>query len=105
MPLFNIAQALIFIALLINTVHLMPAMGRCFRSAETALQSGLLGATLMVRLARNTLGMVLITAVTAPNPEVHAMVPKGIALFVTLAVVNVLLTQQRQRRQMEGLPF
>jgi hypothetical protein len=103
MTIFNIAQLLIFTVLLLNTVHLMPALGRSLRSVETALQSGYLGAILTVRLARNVLGLVLVTASTAPNPAIHALVPKGILLFVVLAVVNVALTQYHQRREVEGL--
>ena len=105
MTFFSIAQLVIFTVLLLNTVHLMPAFGRCLRSAESALQSGYLGAMLAIRLARNTLGLILATASTAPNPEIHALVPKGILLFVLLAVLNLVLTHYRQRRQVEGLRF
>ncbi|MBW0148472.1 hypothetical protein [Marinobacter arenosus] len=105
MTFFSIAQIVIFILLLVNTVHLMPAFGRCLRSADTAIQSGFLCAMLAVRLARNTLGLILVTAATAPNPDIHAMVPKGIALFVVLAATNVALTHFRQRREVEGLRF
>ena len=105
MTFFSIAQIVIFTLLLLNTVHLMPAFGRCLRSAESAVQSGFLCALLSVRLARNSLGLILVTAATAPNPEIHAMVPKGIALFVVLAAINVALTHYQQRRQVEGLRF
>lgn len=103
MTFFSIAQIVIFIVLLLNTVHLMPAIGRCLRAAQTATQSGYLGALLAVRLARNTLGLILVTASTAPNPEIHALVPKGILLFLALAVTNALLTQHRQRSRVRGL--
>lgn len=105
MTFFNIAQLVIFTALLLNTVHLMPALGRCLRSPEAALQSGYLCALLAVRLARNVLGLILVTASTAPNPEIHALVPKGILLFVVLAGASVAMTHYRQRNNVEGARF
>ncbi len=105
MTIFNIAQVLIFIVLLLNTVHLMPTLGRCLRSAETAVRSAYLCTLLSVRLVRNVLGLILVTACTAPNPEVHALVPEGILLFVALAVLNVALTQYGQRDRVEDARF
>lgn len=102
MTLFNIAQLVIFVVLLLNTVHLMPSLGRCLRSAEAAFNSGYLCTLLGVRLARNVLGLILVTASTAPNPEIHALVPKGILLFVALAIVNVVLTQYGERKRAES---
>lgn len=57
---------------------------------------------LTMRLARNILGLILVTASTAPNPDIHAMVPKGILLFLVLAVVNVVLTHYLERARIEG---
>ncbi len=102
MTFFNIAQLIIFVALLLNTVHLMPSLGHCLRSAEAAFNSGYLCTLLGVRLARNVLGLILVTASTAPNPEIHALVPKGILLFVALAAANVALTQHGQRSRIES---
>jgi hypothetical protein len=101
MTIYSIIQLIIFSVLLLNTVHLMPAFGRCLRGAESAFQSGYLCAMLTMRLARNTLGLILATASTAPNPDIHAMVPKGILLFLVLAVVNVVLTHYLERTRME----
>ncbi|MBW7472145.1 hypothetical protein QQF73_13860 [Marinobacter sp. M216] len=105
MTFLSILQVVIFTALLLNTVHLMPAFGRCLRNAESLLRSGYLGAMLTIRLARNALGLILVTASTAPDPNIHALVPKGILLFLVLAVVNVLLTHYRQREDIEGIRF
>ncbi|WP_273429019.1 hypothetical protein [Marinobacter sp.] len=105
MTFFNIVQLVIFTVLLLNTVHLMPTLGRCLRSPEAALQSGYLCTLLAVRLARNVLGLILVTASTAPNPEIHALVPKGILLFVVLAAASVALTHFRQRNSAEGARF
>ncbi|AOY89100.1 hypothetical protein BKP64_13520 [Marinobacter salinus] len=105
MTFLSFLQVVIFITLLLNTVHLMPAFGRCLRNAETVFQSGYLGAMLTIRLARNALGLILVTASTAPDPHIHALVPKGILLFLVLAVVNVVLTHYRQRDDIEGVRF
>lgn len=105
MTFLYILQIVIFAVLLLNTVHLMPAFGRCLRTAESAFQSGYLCAMLTIRLARNALGLILVTASAAPNPEIHALVPKGILLFLVLAVVNAALTHYRQRDEIEGARF
>jgi len=105
MTFLNIAQLVIFIVLLLNTVHLMPSLGRCLRSAQTALNSSFLCTLLGVRLARNVLGLILLTASTAPNPEIHALVPRGILLLVVLAIVNAVLTQYGERKRVEGAGF
>ena len=61
---------------------------------------------LTMRLARNILGLILVTASTAPNPEIHALVPKGILLFLVLALINAALTQYMERiRVEEGARF
>ena len=79
MTLLIVLQVLIFITLMLHTVHLMPAFNRCLRNAETMMEAGYLGAMLTIRLARNILGLILVTASAAPNPDVHALVGKGIA--------------------------
>lgn len=101
MIVYSIIQLIIFSVLLLNTVHLMPAFGRCLRGAESAVQSGYLCALLTMRLARNILGLILVTASTAPNPEIHALVPKGILLFLIFAVLNAALTQYLERARVE----
>jgi hypothetical protein len=61
---------------------------------------------LTLRLARNILGLILVTASTAPNPEIHALVPKGILLFLVLALLNAAMTQYMERiRVEEGARF
>lgn len=61
---------------------------------------------LTLRLARNILGLILVTASTAPNPEIHALVPKGILLFLVLAILNTAMTQYMERiRVGEGARF
>lgn len=106
MTMYSVIQLVIFSVLLLNTVHLMPAFGRCLKGAESAFQSGYLCAMLTMRLARNILGLILVTASTAPNPEIHALVPKGILLFLVLAVINAALTQYMERiRVEEGARF
>lgn len=102
MTIYSVIQLVIFSVMLLNTVHLMPAFGRCLRGAESAFKSGYLCAMLTMRLARNILGLILVTASTAPNPDIHAMVPKGILLFLVLAVVNVVLTHYLERARIEG---
>jgi len=101
MTLYSVIQLVIFSVLLLNTVHLMPAFGRCLRAAQSAFQSGYLCAMLTLRLARNILGLILVTASAAPNPEIHALVPKGILLFLVLAAVNAALTQYIERTRVE----
>lgn len=101
MTIYSVLQLVIFSVLLLNTVHLMPAFGRCLKGAQSAFQSGYLCAMLTMRLARNILGLVLVTASTAPNPEIHALVPKGILLFLVLAALNAVLTQYLERSRME----
>ena len=102
----NLNGLIIFSVLLLNTVHLMPAFGRLLKGAQSAFQSGYLCAMLTLRLARNILGLILVTASTAPNPEIHALVPKGILLFLVLAVLNAALTQYMERiRVEEGARF
>ena len=106
MTIYSVIQLVIFSVLLLNTVHLMPAFGRCLKGAESAFQSGYLCAMLTMRLARNILGLILVTASTAPNPEIHALVPKGILLFLVLALINAALTQYMERiRVEEGARF
>lgn len=106
MTIYNVIQLIIFSALLLSTVHLMPAFGRCLSAAESAFQAGYLCAMLTTRLARNILGLILVTASTAPNPEIHALVPKGILLFLVLAVLNAALTQYIERTRVgEGARF
>ena len=106
MTIYSVMQVVIFSVLLLNTVHLMPAFGRCLKGAESAFQSGYLCAMLTMRLARNILGLILVTASTAPNPEIHALVPKGILLFLVLALINAALTQYMERiRVEEGARF
>ena len=102
MTIYSIIQLVIFSVLLLNTVHLMPAFGRCLKGAQSAFQSGYLCAMMTMRLARNILGLILVTASTAPNPEIHALVPKGILLFLVFAVVNVVLTYYLERIWVEG---
>lgn len=101
MTIFSVIQLVIFSILLLNTVHLMPAFGRLLKGAESAFQSGYLCAMLTARLARNILGLILVTASTAPNPEIHGLVPKGILLFLVLAVLNAVLTQYMERARVE----
>jgi hypothetical protein len=101
MTIYNVIQLAIFSVLMLNTVHLMPAFGRCLKGAQSAFQSGYLCAMLTMRLARNVLGLILVTASTAPNPEIHALVPKGILLFLVLAALNAVLTQYLERSRME----
>ena len=106
MTIYSVLQLVIFSVLLFHTVHLMPAFGRLLRGAESAFQSGYLCAMLTMRLARNILGLILVTASTAPNPEIHALVPKGILLFLVLALINAALTQYMERiRVEEGARF
>eukprot|EP00003_Mantamonas_plastica_P012485 TRINITY_DN22398_c0_g1_i1.p4 TRINITY_DN22398_c0_g1~~TRINITY_DN22398_c0_g1_i1.p4 ORF type:complete len:106 (+),score=28.83 TRINITY_DN22398_c0_g1_i1:148-465(+) len=105
MTFLIVLQVLIFAALMLHTVHLMPAFNRCLRNAESMLDAGYLGAMLTIRLARNILGLILVTASTAPNPDIHTLVGKGIALFLALAAVNVVLTHYRRRNQIEGVRF
>ncbi|MBU2954906.1 hypothetical protein [Marinobacter sp. F3R08] len=106
MTIYSVIQLLIFSGLLFNTVHLMPAFGRLIKGAESALQSGYLCALLTMRLARNILGLILVTASTAPNPEIHALVPKGILLFLIFAVLSAALTHYLERvRVEEGARF
>ncbi len=105
MIILHIFQIVIFLILLINSVQLMPAFSRCLPAAGSAVQAGYLGAMLTVRLARNILGLILVTASTAPNPAVHLLVPKGIVLFLVLAFVSVVLTHYRQRVLFEGVRF
>lgn len=106
MTILSVVQLVIFSVLLLNTVHLMPAFGRLLKGAQSAFQSGYLCAMLTLRLARNILGLILVTASTAPNPEIHALVPKGILLFLVLAVLNAALTQYMERiRVEEGARF
>ena len=101
MTIYSIIQLLVFSVLLLNTVHLMPAFGRLLKRSEPAGRTGCVCVLLTLRLARNILGLVLVTAVTAPNPDIHALVPGGILLFVALATVNTLLTQYLERSRME----
>lgn len=101
MTIYSVIQLIVFSVLLLNTVHLMPVFGRLVKGAETAVQSGYLCAVLSLRLARNVLGLILVTASTAPNPEIHALVPKGIGLFLVLAVLNAALTQYMERSRVE----
>ena len=106
MTIYSVIQLVIFSVLLLNTVHLMPALCRCLKGAESAFQSVYLCAMLTMRLARNILGLILVTASTAPNPEIHALVPKGILLFLVLALINAALTQYMERiRVEEGARF
>ena len=105
MIILHTFQIVIFLILLINSVQLMPAFSRCLRAAGSAVQAGYLGAMLTMRLARNILGLILVTASTTPNPEVHALVPQGIVLFLVFAVISVVLTHFRQRVLFEGVRF
>lgn len=101
MTIYSLLQLLIFSVLLLNTVHLMPAFNRLLKGVDSAFRSGCLCAILTLRLVRNILGLILVTAVTAPNPEIHALVPKGILLFLVLALLNAGLTQYLERNQVE----
>lgn len=105
MTIIHLLQVLIFLALLFHTVHLLPAFGHFLRTAESVFQAGYRGAMLTIRLARNILGLILITASTAPNPEIHALVPRGIALLVVLATVNVVMTHFQNRVCVERVRF
>lgn len=101
MTIYSVLQLLIFSILLLNTVHLMPAFNRLMKGVDSAFRSGCLCAILTLRLARNILGLILVTASTAPNPEIHALVPKGILLFLVLALLNAGLTQYLERNRLE----
>jgi hypothetical protein len=105
MAIIHLFQLVIFTALLFHTVQLLPAFGQFLGTAQSAFQSGYRCAILTVRLARNILGLILVTASTAPNPNIHALVPKGIALLVVLAVVNGVLTHFQDRTRAEGVRF
>lgn len=97
MTLFEVLQLCVFLVLMFNSVHLVSAFGRGLRDLSSLIQPGFHFAILGLRLVRNGIGLVLIPASAAPNPEVHALVPGGIAVFVVLAVLNALLTQYQQR--------
>jgi len=101
MTFLQVAQTLIFIVLLLNTVHLLPVLGRTLTGPANTLQPGFHYSILGVRLLRNGIGLILVPAVAAPNPEVHGLVPFGIFVFLMLAGVNSLLTQLQKRSLMD----
>ena len=105
MTILNLLQVVLFLVLMLHTVHLLPAFGHFLRESVSAFQAGYRGAMLTIRLARNILGLVLVTASTAPSPDIHTLVPKGIALLLVLAVVNVVLTHFQNRVCVERARF
>lgn len=105
MTILTLLQVVLFLALMLHTVHLLPAFGTYLRAAESAFQAGYRGAMLTIRLARNILGLLLVTASAAPSPDVHALVPRGIALLLVLAVVNVVLPHFQDRVCVERARF
>lgn len=97
MLLTDVVQLLVFIALLLNTVHLMPSLGRAVRGRIRTLQPGFHFAILGTRLFRNLTGLLLVPATAAPSAGVQALVPVGIATFVAFAIVNAWLTHRQQQ--------
>lgn len=100
MTFLQVAQTLIFIVLLLNTVHLLPVLGRTLAGPANTLQPGFHYSILGIRLLRNGIGLILVPASAAPNPEIHALVPFGIFVFLMLAGINSLLTQLQKRSLM-----